>query len=120
MLVIKSARICPCIRINNNGSSRAGKGGKEAGVSRGASREAWRVTRGIKGYLCVCAAAQLVIYERVGVCLCILYMSVCVCVALCKAKHALSVALFGRGHKIITRLATKFILLSKPAHTPTQ
>lgn len=93
MLVIKSARICPCIRINNNGSSRAGKGGKEAGVSRGASREAWRVTRGIKGYLCVCAAAQLVIYERVGVCLCILYMSVCVCVLHCAKQNTLSVSL---------------------------
>lgn len=88
VLVIKSARICPCIRINNNGSRRAGKGGKEAGLSRAASREAWRVTRGIKGYLCVCAAAQLVIYERVGVCLCMY-----VCVLHCAKRNTLSVAL---------------------------
>lgn len=46
------------------------------------------------------AAAQLVVYICACGCLpAYIYECAWVCVALCKAKHALSVALFGRGHK---------------------
>lgn len=87
------------------------------GVKKGQAEEKAEEPAEELGY----AAAQLVVYICACGCLpAYIYECAWVCVALCKAKHALSVALFGRGHKIITRLATKFILLSKPAHTQQQ